>query len=111
MYTYLVAVETCACSKLVSRMCGSFLGIGRVQQDVGDGIECDERMLVVRDDVIVFLPFKRTAVLLKGLCVPSGGKRFLSGISSGKNNVFFLMRFLPMCTRLSGFSTRKLPKI
>ena len=47
-------------------MRGSFHGIGRVKQD---GIECDECMLVVRDDVTAFLPFKRTTVLLKGVCV------------------------------------------
>ena len=47
-------------------MRGSFQGIGRVKQDGGDGIECDERMLVVVDDVTAFFPFKRTAVLLYG---------------------------------------------
>ena len=43
-------------------MHGSLYDIGRVKQDGGDGIECDERMLVVRDDVTTFLPFKRTVV-------------------------------------------------
>ena len=69
-------------------MRGSFHGIGRVKQDGGDGIECDECVLVVRDDVTAFLPFKRTAVLLKGVCVHSGGKRFLAIISSGKTTIF-----------------------
>ena len=69
-------------------MRGSFLGIGRVQQDGGDGIECDERMLVVRDNVTAFLPFMRTAALLKGESVHSGGKRFLPRISSGKTTFF-----------------------
>ena len=41
-------------------MRGSFHGIGRVKQGGGDGIECDECMLVIRDGVTAFLPFKRT---------------------------------------------------
>ena len=35
-----------------------------MQQDGGDGIECEERMLNVRDYVTAFLPFKRTVVLI-----------------------------------------------
>ena len=66
-------------------MRGSFLGIGRVQHDGGDGIECDESMLVVRDDVTAFLP---TTVLLNGVSVHSADKRFLPRISSGKTFFF-----------------------
>ena len=77
-----------------------FLGIGRVQQEGGAGIECDEHMLVVRDDVTAFLPSKRTAVLLKVVSVHSGGKRFLPRILSGKNKNIFLTRFWPVCTGL-----------
>ena len=69
-------------------MRGSFLGIGKVQQNGGDGIECDEHMPVVRDDVTAFLPFKRTAVLLNGVSVHLDGKRFLPRISSGKTTFF-----------------------